>query len=252
MILIDSREYDAYLDAANDSKCGNVYPLSIVQLYQHGDLFKKCESDCRTILFWHYSGFAFITGEYDEEFLEMIYKMIIENNSKRRFILFNNDNRIDDYFAHKEKITIEKRYFFEYNEKFAPCYFLNDYQVKSIDIEAINKMEGRITPAFSWNDMDEFLAKGKGYYMEINGKIAAWAFSAAISDKEIDIGVETNEKFQGKGLATVVSKEMLKYILSERKRPVWACHFQNIASAKLAKKLGFEEVDECSIIKKIV
>ena len=250
MVLIDSKKYDACFSFANDCRCGKVYPLSIVQLYQQGDVFTKCAFDWRTVLFWHYSGFAFIVGEYDEEFLGMIYKMISEKNSNnRRFILFNCDKRIDNYFVHKENVAVEKRCFFEYNENINAVVSSTDYQVKVIDAESIKKIKGRITPAFSWDNMDDFLMKGKGYCIAINGEIAAWAFSAAISDKEIDIGVETNEKYQGMGLATVVSKAMLKYILREKKIPVWACHFQNIASAKLAEKLGFKKIKECSVIK---
>ena len=44
------------------------------------------------------------------------------------------------------------------------------------------------------------------------------------------------------GFATIAAKTMIKYILSENKKPVWACHSQNTASAKLAEKIGFKKV----------
>ena len=111
-------------------------------------------------------------------------------------------------------------------------------------------MKGRITPYFSWNNADDFLAKGKGYCIITNGEISAWAFSASVSNNEIDIGVETQEKYQNRGYAAIVSKAMIKYILEHKKKPVWACNYKNIASARLAEKIGFDKISECFIIKR--
>lgn len=51
------------------------------------------------------------------------------------------------------------------------------------------------------------------------------------------------------GLAAIASIAMINYILSENKKPVWACHSMNTSSAKLAEKMGFKKTSECSIIK---
>lgn len=237
---------------ANNVKCGKVYPLSITQLYQQGDIFTKAKTEFKTILFWHYSGFAFISGEYDECFLGSVYDMISDKYRKnnRRLILLNDDKRTIDYFKNKDDIEIERRYFFEYDQSYnEPLALPNNCEIKVIDSELISKIHGRITPYFSWSSAEDFLSKGKGYCVVINDTVAAWAFSAAISDEEIDIGVETNENYRGMGLATIVSVAMINYILAENKKPVWACHSQNTASTKLAKKIGFKKVSKCSIIK---
>lgn len=249
MNLITSQDYKFFERFAYACKCGNVYPLSIVQSYQEGSVFTKQTANCNTVLFWHYSGFAFVSGRYDEDFLEMICKMLSEaNKNNRRFILFNTDERIDEFFVHKRNSIPQRRYFYEYNMCREPVIQPHSFELKPIDTDNIARIQGKITPAFSWENEDAFLSKGKGYCIEMNGDIAAWAFSAAISDKEIDIGVETNEKYSGMGLASMVCKEMIKYILNENKKPVWACHSQNIASAKLATKIGFQKISECSII----
>lgn len=237
---------------ANDIKCGKVYPLSIAQRYQQGDIFVKDKTEFTTILFWHYSGFAFISGEYDECFLGTVYDMISGRYRKnnRRFILLNDDERTIGYFKNKDNIVIERRYFFEYDQSYnKPIALPNICEIKDIDAELISKIHGRITPYFSWSSAEDFLSKGKGYCVVKNDDVAAWAFSAAISDEEIDIGVETNENYRGMGFATIASIAMTNYILAQNKKPVWACHSQNIASAKLAEKIGFKKVSECSIIK---
>ncbi|MCD7724983.1 MAG: hypothetical protein LUI12_05440 [Clostridiales bacterium] len=68
MKRIESIHYVDFMDFADDCKCGNVYPLSIVQSYQRGEIFAKQAIDCKAALFWHYCGFAFVSGKYDEVF----------------------------------------------------------------------------------------------------------------------------------------------------------------------------------------
>lgn len=47
-----------------------------------------------------------------------------------------------------------------------------------------------------------------------------------------------------------VAKRMIQYTIEQSKKPVWACHYKNNASERMAEKLGFVKVSECSIIKK--
>lgn len=253
MIKVDFKDYSDYIPYAQQCKCGNVYLLSIAEGYQQGDIFVSSRTDCKTVLFWHYSGFAFISGEYDKTFLEEIYDIISDKNeiNPRRFILFTDEERIKSFFSDKENIDIERRYFFEFNKVSAEIPDLpSDCELRTIDAEILSKMEGRITPYFSWSNANDFLSNGKGYCVITNGEIAAWAFSAAVSDDEIDIGVETQENYQHRGFAAIVSKAMLKYILEHNKKPVWACHYKNLASAKLAEKIGFAKIAECYVIKR--
>ena len=151
----------------------------------------------------------------------------------------------------KKILILNADTFFEFNKVSAEIPDLpSDCELKIIDAEILSKMKGRITPYFSWSNANDFLSNGKGYCVITNGEIAAWAFSAAVSDNEIDIGVETQENYQHRGFAAIVSKAMLKYILEHNKKPVWACHYKNLASAKLAEKIGFTKIAECFVIKR--
>ncbi len=42
---------------------------------------------------------------------------------------------------------------------------------------------------------------------------------------------------------------MIQYCFEQHKRPVWACHSKNIASQKLAEKIGFVKISECDTLK---
>ena len=61
-------------------------------------------------------------------------------------------------------------------------------------------------PSLFWKDKYEFLKNGKGYCIIHGDDIAAWAFTAALSTEEIDIGIETSPKYQRCGLGLVVVK----------------------------------------------
>lgn len=253
MIKVNPQHYSDYIQYVEKCTCGMVYPLSIVQGYQQGDIFVDSANSPKTVLFWHYSGFAFISGEYSESFLNEVYGIIAnkEKSAERRFILFASDERTKTFFCDKKDIDIEQRYFYELKND--ACDLTIDLpsgcELKPIDAELLPKLKGRITPYFSWNNAEDYLSKGMGYCVVCDDEAAAWAFTAAISDTEIDIGVETQENYQHRGFATIVSKAMIKYTLAESRYPVWACHYKNTASAKLAEKIGFVKASECFIVK---
>ncbi len=247
------QDYSDYLSFARNCRFGKVYPLSIVMDIQQGNIFVNAKNNCHTVLFWHKCGFAHISGEYDEAFLDSVYDIILDKKgiNPRRFILFA-DTQTTEFFKNKELIEIEHRYFFAPadNCKYTEYVLPNNCEIKEIDSEILSKINGRITPYFSWSDPKEFLSKGKGFCLFENGIAAAWAFSSAVSDEEIDIGIETNVRFQHKGYASIVSRAMINYVLGENKIPTWACHYQNIASAKLAQKLGLIKIEECAVIRR--
>lgn len=263
----------------NKTTCGVVYPFSIAENIQHGNVYIYQDS----ALFWHYSGFAFIGGACENHFLNFIYENFFaanpvfsidrSKNISRRFILFASDQKTKDFFFNKNKIfnninniIAGKRYFFEYprnfhdfssefylKNKISPVNFTN-FQIREINAELLDKLNhinGVVTPYFSWSKPSEFLKNGKGYCLTDGNIIAAWAFSAAVSSIEIDIGVETSAEYRRLGFGALVAGQMIKYCLEQNKRPVWACNSNNIASRKLAEKLGFIKISECDTFKKI-
>ena len=94
------------------------------------------------------------------------------------------------------------------------------------------------------------MKNGFGFCVLHNGIPASWAFSAAVSDDEVDIGVETAPDYRHMGLASIAANQMIRCCFEEHKRPVWSCDEGNSASRKLAEKLGFVLVSEFTTIKK--
>ncbi|MDE5563653.1 MAG: GNAT family N-acetyltransferase [Oscillospiraceae bacterium] len=251
MYKVEPKNYTNYIQYIDKSSCGMVYPYSIVKHFQQGDIFSIHHS----FLYRHYCGFTFLYGVYDENSLESTYDLLFNNRNinPKRSILFVTNEAAERFFRIKNNIVIQRRYFFEY-KKDCPTVIPDlpvGYEICEMDYNLLRKINGNITPALFWGDVTYFLEKGKGFCIIDGNNVAAWAFTAAISDEEIDIGIETNREYQRIGLAYIVAGQMIRYCFDQRKRPVWACHSENIASRKLAEKLGFVKTSECWTVKKL-
>ena len=246
-------QYSDLIHIAAVHDCGAVYPLSVAEGIQEGDIFTNSVKNHEKVLFWAHSGFAYLSGNVDEQFMEDIYGFMLDRtkSNTKRFLLMTRNKYIQDYFEQKDEVIVEKRYLFEYSgdKNFTESPLPAGYELKEIDNQLLMKISGKIVPTLFWKDVNDFLEKGKGYCITCENDIASWAFSAAVSTKEIDIGIETDAKYKQQGLGIIVAKKMMQYIFKQAKEPVWACHYKNIASEKMAEKLGFTKVTECSVIK---
>lgn len=251
MQKIECKKYLDFIHYAADNGLGKVYPLSVSQGFQYGDIFTNSANEA--VLFWHYCGFAYIAGKSDKVFLEDVYKLMLNKNNtdSRRFILMTDNEDIEKFFRAKCDVCIDRRYLFEYTEKqpYAIPIVPFGFEIKEINSDILSEIHGGIVPSLFWDSPENFLKNGKGYFILVGKNVAAWAFSAAVSSSEIDIGVETAENYRGQGLAASVAKMMIKYAFDMGKSPVWACHCNNAASKRLAEKIGFVKTSECSIIK---
>ena len=231
----------SFTGRAGSVPLGGIYPLSVTQGYQSGEIYELG----RCAVIHHYCGFAFLLGEPTQKELEILYDNMLRD---RRFVLFCSDERQLAFFNCKEDISTGTRCFYEYGGSEPKTAALpSGFSVRVLDEELIMRLGGRIVPSFSWKDNKEFL-KGRGYCIMDGDTPAAWAFSAAVSDSELDIGVETAEPYRGKGLAGIAGGEMIRYALSIGRKPVWACDSRNTASARTAEKLGFAKIGECSTV----
>lgn len=252
---LNSSQYPDLIDMAKAHDCGSVYPLSVAEGIQEGDIFTSSVEDYEKVLFWAHSGFAYLSGNMDEYFLEDLYELMMDTtkSNTKRFLLMTRNKYIRDYFEAKDDVIEEKRYLFAYSgaKGYMQSSLPDGCELKEIDSRLLKKISGKIVPSLFWNDVNDFLAKGKGYCITCNHEIASWAFSAAASTKEIDIGIETNPGYKRQGLGMIVANKMVQYTIEQAKSPVWACHCKNAASEKIAEKLGFVKVSECSVIKGI-
>ena len=251
MEKVKKENYFDFIEFAKLNTCNTVYPMAIAEGVQRGDIYTDSMKKRRYALFWHVCGFAYLSGNPMPEDLDEIYALMKNEsgNNPRRFVLESKAEPVAGYFREKEDIEEHPRYGFRLR-KLQPVEKIPEgYELREIDEALLSRIEGRIVPLNFWNSSMEFLTKGKGYCLIKNGEVAAVSFSAAVSSKQIDIGIETNEAHRRKGLAVVVAKKMTEYVLSIGKEPVWDCDTANVGSRATAERVGFEVVSRYAYYK---
>ena len=238
--LTDYRKINHLLDHIRIEK---VYPLSILEGIQKGEIFVDDDEIPTVALTWHYCGFANILGAYDERFIEETMKMMQdppEGHSGRMALQTENDCRLEDMILKTPMVARYERYIFEFAGEKNSIPQTQATELKEIRADNYELMKGRIVPTFSWENKEAFIKNGFGYCLIKDGQMLACAFASGISKDYVDIGVETAEECRGKGYGKMVSAAMVKETLRRGKNPVWDCDTRNEASMKLACSVGFE------------
>ena len=240
MKKVNDTEYYRFSDRITDAAACTVYPMSVIEGIQSGDIYEDGED----WLIWHTGGFAVVSDKCGTATLDFIHSLMTDSKN-RRLVLFSNDSGVREYFASKPDIEIGKRYFFGYDSSREKEFRLPDgFAIKEMDAEDCGNIHGMVVPSFYWGSSG-FLSKGKGFCITHDDEIVSWAFSAAVSSRELDIGVETDERFRGLGLAAAVASKLAEDTLSVGRQPTWACSSENAASRKTAEKIGFVKISEC-------
>ena len=247
---IDRSEYTEDLKYARGCTANRVYPVSIATGTQDGDIYfdgKGC------VLFWHYCGFAYISGDVSEDVLEEVYHNFLVSDTERRFLLITDSEFVSGYYSGIDLLRVDKRIEYTHSGILEKQPELDDcFVIERITSDNIRVIQGRITPSFSWNDSDMFLRNGFGFMARSkeDGSFAAVAFSSAVSPEEVDIGVETAETYRHHGLASYLAYKMCEEIIRRGRRSVWAHAETNTGSQKTALSAGFEPIGINTVIQK--
>ena len=82
----------------------------------------------------------------------------------------------------------------------------------------------------------------------VGGRIVGTAQTAAITGRYGDIGVATDDRWRGRGFATAAAAIVARRVQETGRTPVWSCGEDNMASLRVARKLGFEEVSRLTYV----
>lgn len=270
MKKIQKADFKNYILLAGTNTANRVYPLSISEGFQPGEIFVNEGPVVLSALFWHYCGFGYISGSPTPDFLKDVYAAMLANENRRRLLLITDDENVIRFFEGKNvQMSARVEYAYRKPEQSSPVCSNrmpedgsvnhkqenriltcgDKFRIVKIAEDNISKIRGRIIPSFSWADSLHFLENGFGY-LALEGETAcAVAFSAAVSTEEVDIGVETREEYRGNGLASALAGKMCEHITGIGKKPVWAHAAANKASMKTARRCGFVEVKRNTVIR---
>ena len=237
-------EYSRFLSLAQNSLFCRVYPMSVTEGRQCGCIYTN-ESES-VVLIRHKGNFTFIYGTPDGNDIREIHKLILSKGLK---FLCQDTTLTDKLLQYGEvELVMRDAYCFPHGK--APDIDIPDsYSLHSIDEELFNTLTGRVVPSLYWKNYAEYSKNGSGICVMHGNEPASWAFAAASSSIECDIGIETAEAFRRRGLAFIAAAAVIRDMLPE-KRPVWTCQRSNLGSARTAEKLGFVKCAECILVRK--
>ena len=95
-----------------------------------------------------------------------------------------------------------------------------------------------------WRSAEEFLRHGVAYCLLHGPAIVSWCGVEYVNGRRCGLGVETEEQQRNKGYATLVAAACVRECLARGLLVHWDCWVSNLASARVAEKLGFGEAVE--------
>jgi GNAT acetyltransferase-like protein len=87
-------------------------------------------------------------------------------------------------------------------------------------------------------------ARGRVWAAFVDGLAVSFAYAPWRSPRWFDISVDTLPQARQLGLGTIVGAAMIRDERGQGREPVWGADEGNLASLRLAKRLGFQPVDE--------
>ncbi len=98
---------------------------------------------------------------------------------------------------------------------------------------------GNVVPRSFWRDAAQWQRAGGGFAVLVDGDLAALAFCSYRHGRQLEIGIETSPAHRGHGHARRAAAALIEDCVRRDLEPVWACRYENVASYRLALRLGF-------------
>jgi GNAT superfamily N-acetyltransferase len=96
-------------------------------------------------------------------------------------------------------------------------------------------------PELRGSNPEHLLNKTAAAGATINDQLVAIAQNYALTAGYGDIGVFTLPDWRGRSLATAAAAQVARWLQENGRIPVWSCGEHNLASLRVAEKLGFVE-----------
>jgi RimJ/RimL family protein N-acetyltransferase len=81
----------------------------------------------------------------------------------------------------------------------------------------------------------------------VDNQPVAFCYAGSITESLWVVSIDTLPQYRRRGHAAVCAAQMIRYMATHAKQPVWGSVVENPASWRLAQKIGFEPVDEIAL-----
>lgn len=248
---LDPKDYPSVLPLYQDLE--SVFPLigAVIQNQQRGQVFvDQPGSPASAVVITGFGFMSFLGTDQNEDFNSGLASLLSDTTRiKPAYLLWYAPpaawrQRLDALVP--EPVRCRERARFEFRAELADFIHHvpscpDGFELKRINEELLPKAEELGTNLSSrfWSSATDFLTHGLGVGLVKDGKVVSLCYAASVAGGLAEIDIVTAPEFRGSGLATLVAQHFIRESLREGITPTWDCFTGNLASYKLAEKLGF-------------
>ncbi|WP_066498246.1 GNAT family N-acetyltransferase [Abyssisolibacter fermentans] len=197
-------------------------------------------------------GWFYLLGtENDEHFNNNLDNFIVQKTIKQKKPLLwfgisqSWKKRLETYELLRIGEFPRVQYEFNYDKYIINSFAIPTYLLESINKENVNKVfESDEEIEGFWGTEENFMKYGFGFILLDKGNIVGHVYSASVEDGEVEIDIQTDKSYRGKGVATYLASCLINECIKRDLIPKWDCAVSNEPSKKLAIKLGFQQIKE--------
>lgn len=127
-----------------------------------------------------------------------------------------------------------------------PVSMFSNPAVRRIGLDDLAMVEAATEPlsmhGWRFGSAEALLRHGFLVGAVVDGALVSVAFSASGSSKYAEVGIKTREEFRSRGYSTAAASLICAEIQANGQTAVWSTDQDNIASQRVAAKLGFQDV----------
>ncbi len=263
MIELDKNDHRFLKGALDKVPFNSLFARSVIENHVTGQIYVDNIHSPKSCYILHPYGMSLLLGvPSNEDFNKAFFLYVLDEDQKRnktewmqvypnRWVsqlshLSDGDSKKQSMCSKDlwdNKIEIHTRVNFQFDhKKFKENVRnprINDVLVDIVNESVFKSMKGSVVPMNFWNNYEDFNKMGKGFGICQDGTPVCIAFTSYVHGNLWELGIETSEKYRGRGYAFKACATLIKYVLDRGMEPVWSCRLGNVGSYKLAIKLGF-------------
>lgn len=266
MILLEKDKYGMVSESLREVVFNHAFARSVAEKHVHGTVYVDDIKLPETFYVVHPYKMSLLFGNPENDSFNTAFRKYALNTSRIRDHhewmqafpddwhvklkeifpgkMVRSEDNLHDRFH--DRIEINTRVNFRFDRKKYSLFRHNNpegnFRIIRTDKDIFGQMKGTVVPMYFWEDAGQFVKNSVGFSLFYGDELASTAYAAFIHDGELELGIETVEKFRGRGLAQHTCVALIDYCLKNDFEPVWSCRLENKPSFNLARKLGFEPI----------
>jgi RimJ/RimL family protein N-acetyltransferase len=115
------------------------------------------------------------------------------------------------------------------------------FEIQPTDRRLLERCEWRAEMEFYCGSLENFLLNGIGLCLMHEDDIIVEVYASSLGAGKAEIGAFTRNAYRGRGYAPIACAYLIQACEQRGYQPYWSCDAENMASIRVAQKLGFRQ-----------